>query len=150
MPFNFSLGASLRFAPIAFLFLLSGCIPFLSNETQSRLWLSLEDRVNSYKKYLDSQIGKEFLATVGFDVWCETNSCKINGDGTFELIEKQIDKNDQNRVCIISWTSDQKQSMGNYVIENKLLYYGFGKKLFWQYKSPPENCVTTINFKGPW
>lgn len=128
----------------------SGCIPFMTNEQQTALWMSKEKRIASFKSEQDFQLGKEFYTPVPETEWCKTNQCLKIDDSIVEYIEGAVRKEVSSRNCVIAWQVDAKQSSGNYQYGAGPVYYGLGKRLSWRYISNPEDCLTTINYWGPW
>lgn len=128
----------------------SGCIPFISDEQQTALWMSQEERIESFKRYLDFQLGKEFNTPVQKAEWCKTHRCLEISDSVTEYIEEFINKKAPSRKCVVAWKVDSKQSGGNYQYGKGPLFYGLGKRLSWRYVSRPEDCLTTISFWGPY
>jgi hypothetical protein len=82
--------------------------------------------------------------------WCKVHQCSEVGDSVTEYIEESVSKDVPSRKCVISWRVDAKQSTGNYQYGKGPVYYGLGKRLSWCYVSVPEDCLTTIGFRGPW
>lgn len=128
----------------------SGCIPFMTNEQNTALWMSKERRIDSFKRDQDIQLGKEFYTPVPESEWCKTNQCLKVDDSIMEYVEGPIRKDDASGKCVIAWRVDTRQGTGNYQYGTGPVYYGLGKRLGWRYVSTPEDCLTTINFWGPW
>ncbi|ADN78329.1 hypothetical protein [Geobacter sulfurreducens] len=103
----------------------SGCIPFMTNEQQTALWMSKEKRVESFKRDMDFRRGKEFYVSMPKTEWCKTNQCSKINDSITEYIE------DPDRVltgkCVVAWRVDEKQSTGNYQYGAGPVYYGLGR-----------------------
>lgn len=95
-------------------------------------------------------LGKEFYTPVPKSEWCKTNQCSKVDDSIIEYIEEPVRKDVSSRNCVIAWRVDTKQSTGNYQYGTGSVYYGLGKRLSWRYVSEPENCLTRINFWGPY
>lgn len=120
-----------------------GCIPFLSNEQQTKLWMSQEKRMESFKRDMDFRIGKEYRRPVPKTEWCKTYQCFEIDESVTEYVEVLTNKDVPTRTCVIAWRVDAKQSTGNYQHAPGPLFYGYGKTLSWRYVSKPEECLTT-------
>ncbi len=127
----------------------NGCIPFMTNDQNTAIWVSKEKRIESFKREQDLRLGKEFYTPVPESDWCKTNQCLKVEDSIMEYIERPIRKDDSSGKCVIAWRVDAKQSTGNYQHGTGPVYYGLGKRLNWRYISNPEDCLTTLNFWGP-
>ena len=137
-----------RFCILAlFIFVLDGCIPFMTNEQQTRLWMSQEKRIEGYKRGLDFQVGREYYTLVPKLEWCQKHQCSEISDSITEYVEEFID--DASRKCVIAWQVDARQSVGNYQYGTGPVNYGLGKRLNWRYISKPEDCLLTLAFWGP-
>lgn len=139
-----------RLLSVALCFLVSGCIPFMTNEQQTRLWMSEEKRIESFKRDMDFQQGKEFYTPVEKAEWCKTHQCSEINASVTEYVEEFINKDIPLRKCVIAWQVDAKQSSGHYQYGKGPVFYGHGKRMGWRYISRPEDCLTTIGFWGPW
>jgi len=135
------------FAVIALTVLSSSCIPFMSDEQNTSLWMSKEKRMESFKREQNLYLGREFYSEVPESAWCKNNECLKLEDSTMEYIEGPFRKLNE---CIVAWRVDPKQSTGNYQYRSGPVYYGLGKRLSWRYISRPEDCLTTLRFWGPW
>jgi len=122
----------------------------MTNEQNTALWMSKEKQIESFKREQDFRLGKEFYTPMPESEWCKTNQCLKVEDSIMEYIEGPIRKDGSPGECVVAWRVDAKQSKGNYQYGTGPEYYGLGKRLSWRYISKPEDCLTTINFWGPW
>jgi hypothetical protein len=122
------------------------CIPFMSNEQQTALWYSDDERVAMFKRQMDAEIGKELYFESPKQEWCKANRCTTISDSITEYTRKA----DSSKECLVSWLVDASKSKGNYKYKDGPLYYGMGEKVEWRYVSEPKLCLQTINFNGPW
>jgi hypothetical protein len=92
----------------------NGCIPFMTNEQNTALWMSKEKRIESFKREQDFRLGKEFYTPVPESEWCKTNQCSKVDDSVMEYIEGPVRMDESSGKCVIAWRVDAKQSIGNY------------------------------------
>jgi len=137
------------FLVITLPFLISGCVPFASNEFNTKLWLSEEKRIQGYKQRLDYEIGKEFYSTMDKSEICSKQECIYISETVTEYIYEWEENTNPPRKCIFAWLVDESQSKGPNPYGNKHLL-SLGRKIKWRYISNPDQCLDGINFLGPW
>ncbi len=134
----------------AFPVLVMGCIPFASDELNTKIWMSEEKRVEGFKQDLDYDIGKELYSTKSKAEICSIQECNPISETLTEYVYQQTSSTNPSRKCVYAWTVDSSQSQGDYQYGTGLLYLGLGKKIKWRYLSSPDQCLMTIGFSGPW
>ncbi len=130
-----------------FSFFLTGCVPFASNEFNTKLWMSKEERIKGFRENRNYEIGKQFYSKLTKEELCKIQKCNYVSKTITEYVFEWESNTNPPRKCVYLWIVDASQS------EKDVPHWrgvGLGKKIKWRYVSEQDKCLTGINFAGPW